>query len=40
MGADGFGWWGVGGINPISQPNFGLNLKYAIFGGGNALKGQ
>ena len=53
MGADGFGcWWGVGGINPISQPYFGLNpsptessneergVKYAIFGGGTALKGQ
>ena len=55
MGADGFGWgWGVGGggINPISQPIFGLNpsptessneekgVKYAIFGGGTALKGQ
>ena len=55
MGADGFGWWwGVGewGINPISQPIFGLNpsptessneekgVKYAIFGGGTTLKGQ
>ena len=55
MGADGFGWWwggGGGGINPISQPIFGLNpsptessneekeVKYAIFGGGTALKGQ
>ena len=52
MGADGFGWlwWGVGGINPISQPIFGLNpnptessnvekwVKYVIFGGGTALK--
>ena len=26
MGADGFGWWwgGGGGINPTSQPIFGL----------------
>ena len=57
MGADGFVWWwwggrGGGGINPISQPIFGLNLsptessnedkevKYVIFGGGTALKGQ
>ena len=43
---------GGGGINPISQPIFGLNpsptessneekwVKYAIFGGGTALKGQ
>ena len=49
MGADGFGWWWWG-INPISQPIFGLNpsptessneekgVKYAIFG--TALKGQ
>ena len=40
------------GINPISQPIFGLKpsptessneekeVKYAIFGGGTALKGQ
>ena len=50
MGLGGGG--GVGGINPISQPIFGLNpsptessneergVKYAIFGGGTALKGQ
>ena len=51
MGADGFGrGWGGGGINPISQPIFGLNpsptessneekgVKYAIFGGGTASK--
>ena len=43
---------GVWGIKPISQPIFGLNpsptvssneekgVKYAIFGGGTALKGQ
>ena len=55
MGADGFGWWwwgGGGGINPFSQPIFGLNpsptessneekeVKYAIFGGGTGLKEQ
>ena len=46
------GGGGVGGINPISQPIIGLNpnptessnekkgIKYAIFGGGAALKGQ
>ena len=50
MGLGGGG--GVGGINPISQPIFGLNpsptessneekeVKYAIFGGGAGLKEQ
>ena len=48
----GLGGGGVGGINPISQPIFGLNpsptessneekgVKYAIFGGGTGLKEQ
>ena len=47
-----WGGGGGGGINPISQPIIGLNpnptessnekkrIKYAIFGGGTALKGQ
>ena len=46
------GGGGGGVINPISQPIFGLNpsptessnegkgVKYAIFDGGTALKGQ
>ena len=63
MGSDGFGWLSGGGgegrggregggIDPISQPIFGLNpsptessneekgVKYAIFDGGTTLTGQ
>ena len=52
MGLCGGGGGGGLGINPISQPIFGLKpnptessneekeVKYAIFGGGTALKGQ